>query len=50
MNQQKFTFARSGEKVTAKAGMGFYTKIDLGIAKYHFALASGRGPEVFAEE
>ena len=41
MNQQKFTFTYADGKVSAKAGMGFYSKIDLGIAKYHFELASG---------
>ena len=41
MNQQKFTFTYADGKVTAKAGMGFYSKIDLGIAKYHFELGSG---------
>ena len=48
MNQQKFRFTLSGEKVTARAGLGFYTKIDLGIAKYHFELGSGKGPEIWA--
>lgn len=42
MNQQKFKFERSGDKVKAKAGMGFYTKTDLGIAKYHFELGAGK--------
>lgn len=42
MNQQKFTFTYADGKVTAKAGMGFYSKIDLGIVKYHFEVASGR--------
>ena len=42
MNQQKFTFTRDGEKVSVKAGMGFYSKVDLGIVKYHFELGSGR--------
>ena len=41
MNQQKFTFTYADGKVTAKTGMGFYSKIDLGIAKYHFELGSG---------
>lgn len=41
MNQQKFFFELKEGKVTAKAGRGFYTKIDLGIAKYHFEAASG---------
>lgn len=47
MNQQKFRFARDGEKVEAKPGLGFYTKIDLGIAKYHFEAGSGKGKEVW---
>lgn len=42
MNQQKFTFTCDGEKVSVKAGMGFYSKVDLGIVKYHFELGSGR--------
>lgn len=42
MNQQKFTFTRDGEKVSVKAGRGFYSKVDLGIVKYHFELGSGR--------
>lgn len=41
MNQQKFTFHLSGGTVTAQAGLGFYTKIDLGIAKYHFEVGAG---------
>lgn len=42
MNQQKFTFTLAGDKVNATPGSGFYTKIDLGIAKYHFELGAGR--------
>ena len=49
MNQQKFRFERNGEKVTARvSGFGFYTKIDLGIVKYHFELGTGKGKEVWA--
>lgn len=40
VNQQKFSFSLDGETITASAGSGFYTKIDLGIAKYHFELGS----------
>ncbi|MCM1363687.1 MAG: nitroreductase [Faecalibacterium sp.] len=40
LNQQKFMFTLIGDKVTAKAGLGFYTKLDLGIAKYHFELGT----------
>ena len=42
MNQQKFLFTLDGSKVSAKAGMGFYTKLDLGIVKYHFEIGAGR--------
>ncbi len=48
INQQKFRFTRNGEKITAKAGLGFYTKTDLGIVKYNFEVGSGKGPEVWA--
>ena len=30
-----------GGSVAAKAGAGFYTKVDLGIAKYHFEIGAG---------
>ena len=42
MNQQKFKYSRAGDKVNAKAGMGFYTKIDLGIVKYNFEIGAGK--------
>lgn len=42
MNQQKFLFTLNGNKVSAKAGIGFYTKIDLGIAKYHFEVGADK--------
>jgi len=42
MNQQKFKFSGNGNKVSSKAGLGFYSKIDLGIAKYHFELGAGK--------
>lgn len=43
MNQQKFFFTlNDDETVTAKPGIGFYTKLDLGIVKYHFEIASGK--------
>lgn len=42
MNQQKFKFVLENGKVTAKAGFGFYTKIDLGIAKCHFEIGAGQ--------
>lgn len=42
MNQQKFTFALHGGQVSARAGMSFYSKVDLGIVKYHFELGAGK--------
>lgn len=37
MNQQKFHFSLlPNGKIKAEPGNGFYTKLDLGIAKYHF--------------
>lgn len=41
MNQQKFVFSLKDNVVTAKTGLGFYSKIDLGIAKYHFEVGAG---------
>lgn len=42
MNQQKFEFVLTGNQVSAKAGMGFYSKVDIGIVKYHFELGAGK--------
>lgn len=42
MNQQKFRLAGNGNEVKASAGLGFYTKIDLGIVKYHFKIGAGK--------
>lgn len=37
LNQQKFRFKFiSDNQVEAKKGIGFFTRMDLGIAKYHF--------------
>lgn len=41
MNQQKFSIALEGDTAKITAGSGFYTKLDLGIVKCHFELASG---------
>ena len=48
MNQQKFQFSLNGNQVAAKAGRGFYSKVDLGIAKYHFELGAGKDQFVWA--
>ncbi len=45
MNQQKFYITLENEKVSAKAGKGFYTKMDLGIVKYHFEAVTGHEVE-----
>ncbi|MFV0396237.1 MAG: nitroreductase family protein [Coprobacillaceae bacterium] len=42
MNQQKFFFTLQDTKVTVKPGRGFYTKLDLGIVKYHFEIGAGK--------
>ena len=42
INQQKFTFFYDGKCVWAKAGLGFFSKVDLGIAKAHFEIGAGR--------
>ena len=44
VNQQKFTLTLTGDTVTAKAGLGFYSKMDLGIVKYHFEIGAGDYP------
>lgn len=42
INQQRFKFERVGERgVKAKALLGPYSKMDLGIVKYHFELGAG---------
>lgn len=41
MNQQKFLITLNGNRVSAEAGRGFYTKLDLGIVKYHFEVGAG---------
>lgn len=43
MNQQKFYFELSNDgNVKVSCGKGFYTKLDLGIVKYHFESVSGK--------
>ena len=41
MNQKNFLFEMKNGQVYAKALMGFYSKIDLGIVKYHFEAVTG---------
>ena len=43
INQQKFTFKLLPDnRVKAKSGMGFFAKVDVGIAKLHFELGAGK--------
>ena len=43
LNQQKFRLVQTGERtVRALPGKGAFTKVDLGIVKYHFELGAGR--------
>ena len=42
-NVQKFCFKLLPDgNVQATCGKGFYTKLDLGIVRYHFALGAGK--------
>ena len=42
INQQKFKFElKPGNIVSVKAGWGPYSKVDLGIVKYHFEIGAG---------
>ena len=42
LNQQKFKFTLLPDNVVeAKAGMGYFSKVDLGIVKYHFEQGAG---------
>lgn len=41
VNQQKFLITLDGKNVSAKSTGGFYSKIDLGIVKYHFEIGAG---------
>lgn len=40
-NQQNFLFTLEGSSVYAKSTGGFYSKVDLGIVKYHFEAGAG---------
>lgn len=42
MNQQKFRFTLQDNKVSISTKAGFYTKVDMGIAKYHFEVGAGK--------
>lgn len=48
MNQQKFKLTLQGENVKAESTGGFYSKVDLGIVKYHFEVGSGKDSSIWA--
>ena len=41
MNMQRFKFILKGNQVRLKRKFGFYTKVDIGIVKYHFEVGAG---------
>ena len=47
VNQQKFKLVLIDDKVKAKSGVGFNTKIDLGIVKYNFEVGSGKDHDIW---
>lgn len=49
MNQQHFRFTLAGAAVRAESTGGFYSRMDLGIAKYHFTLGAGKENFTWAE-
>lgn len=50
INQQKFKFALIDDNtVSVKAGLGPYSKVDLGIVRYHFEVGAGIDVKVFTK-
>lgn len=43
INQQSFRLVLEGSTVEARALGGFYSKVDLGIVRYHFEIGAGKG-------
>ena len=41
LNQQKFYITLENGEASVKVGKGLYTKMDLGIVKYHFETVTG---------
>ena len=50
VNQQKFFFSHQGDAVSARALRAPLSALDLGIAKYHFAVGAGDHPFTWAKE
>ncbi|MDY6037955.1 MAG: nitroreductase family protein [Eubacterium sp.] len=49
INQQKFNIVHNVKKVKLRPGIGFFTKMDMGIVKYHFELGAGKENFVWSE-
>ena len=47
VNQQKFQFSLDGDQATATTTGGFYSDIDLGIAKYHFEIGAKKDRSIW---
>lgn len=47
INQQAFTFELKNGRVIADAGKGPCARVDLGIAKYHFEVGSGKTSDIW---
>ncbi len=46
-NQRLFRIKWDGENVSISSAPGFLEKVDLGIAKYHFEVGSGKGHDIW---
>ena len=42
MNQQRYYIERQDDVVKINPGFGFYTKVDVGIVRYHFEVGAGK--------
>lgn len=47
LNKQKFHFKLRGDRVHATTSWGAFTKVDLGIAKYHFEIGANVGHDIW---
>ncbi|MBO5927361.1 MAG: nitroreductase, partial [Clostridia bacterium] len=47
MNQQQWKLTLKGDKVKAKALLGPYSKVDLGIVKYHFEVGANKDSSIW---
>lgn len=47
INQQQFRFELAGDNVRFIRGMGPYSKVDMGIVKYHFEAGSGMDHKIW---